>query len=147
MGLLGVDRLPELLAALTKATLIFLSITADLGTESHCAAHICQLTLSLSNGWRRSKTHDRSQIGKLLVACNFYGLNEELVAALGVRGRLMLHRLEDHYIEVVSVKKTVTVSEDKYIPATSTSLPGSTRPELGRTQYLSTRMVSIQALK
>ncbi len=59
-------------------------------------------------------------------------LNEEFVFAFGVQRRLLLHRLE-HYCADMS--RYVAITEQTCAPDTSIVSPGSTRPELGRTQY------------
>lgn len=42
-------------------------------------------------------TYNMLYIGKLLVASDGDGLNEELVAASGIEWRLLLHRLQKDY--------------------------------------------------
>lgn len=84
------------------------------------------------------KAYNLLNADKLLVASDGYRLDQELVAALNIEGRILLHRLEEHWGTLATACATVRSSETTghIIPVTSTSRPGSIRPELGRTQYL-----------
>src|SRR4051812_23152818 len=83
-------------------------------------------------------TNNSMGVNKLAVAGDRNRLNEEFVTALGVRGRILLHGLEEDCVMLVSGPNSAPMYARKYAPETSTFWPGSTRPELGRTQYLST---------
>ena len=77
-------------------------------------------------------------VDKLAVARDRHRLNKELVSTLGRKGRVLLHGLEENYIGLVLKRRDAVLLSIEYEPDTSTSCPASMRPELGRTQYLST---------
>jgi hypothetical protein len=84
-----------------------------------------------------TKAYNRSNIRKLLICSQGNGLDKKLVATLGFKRWFLLHCLQYNYHGVYQL---VQESENSYsnllAPVTSTSFPGSIRPEFGLTQYL-----------
>lgn len=81
-------------------------------------------------------TYDRRDAGKLLVPSDRSRLDKELIAALGIGRRFLLHSLEEHYSKVSDPRMCKAVLFSQVVPETSKDWPGSIRPALGRTQYL-----------
>lgn len=77
----------------SQSTRIFFSWIADFSTESHCAEPLVFLVLCCARG--EAATHDLRDVCKVLIGGDGDGLDEELVAALGIEGRLLLHSLEE----------------------------------------------------
>ena len=80
------------------------------------------------------KTYYGSYIAEFLVWKDSDGLDKKLVAAAGIDGRVLFHGLEKDCNLIRTIEELRW--EEGVIPCISTVLPGSMRPELGRTQYL-----------
>lgn len=79
------------------------------------------------------RAYNGCEVGEILFRSNGNGLHQELILAFGTWGRLLFHGLKDD-CQAVSYE---SVKMNRHVqPCTSTSLFGSTRPELGLTQYL-----------
>lgn len=90
--------------------------------------------------WWPEATHDRLHVAELHVSRDWDRLDQELVSALGIRRRVLLHGLEEDCRYRMSARNLTYDKLNKLWvddqPVTSTSWPGSMRPEFGRTQYL-----------
>ncbi len=73
----------------SQSTRIFFSWIADRSTESHCAWHVSPVLYACSG-----ETHNLRDARELLIRSDNDGLDEKLVAALGVGRGLLLHRLQ-----------------------------------------------------
>jgi hypothetical protein len=85
-------------------------------------------------------TYQRSNVGKLFVGGDKDRLHKELVAALCIWRRVLLHSLEENYANTLvccSYSEACARRAAGGVLCTSTSLPGSMRPLFGLTQYLS----------
>jgi len=124
----GVDVVPS---AGRNTTRIFLSSTAPFATFSafcHCE---CISAMVIE---RKSATDNCCNAAHFPLGGDRDRLNQELIAAPSVWWWVFPHRLEEDCILCSAglVPRLVL----PHLPCTSTSLPTSMRPELGRTQYL-----------
>lgn len=84
-------------------------------------------------GENTNQTHKIMQRHCLFLRSNQSTLNKKLVLAFRVQRRLFFKRLEhDCLFKYKCFWRQV--SQQQLVPETSTASPGSTRPELGRTQ-------------
>lgn len=81
--------------------------------------------------------YERRNVGEFLISGDENRLYEKLVAAFGIRRWVLFHRLQENYGHTsAGCKPRGGAYCGDFILCTSTSLPGSMRPELGLTQYL-----------
>lgn len=121
-----------------KLTLIFFSCTSDLLTDSHYSRCVSACIRASADDVSFRRTYDSLNVVELLVTRNDDRLNEEFIAALRIHWRILLHCLQQDCREgPFSIANRAWISSSTgNQPVTSTSRPGSMRPEFGRTQYL-----------